>query len=116
MFLSIKGIYYQAEVLGQPITWITPYAFAHDVSTWGEPRGSHQYPWGSPGITKGLSCGTWDTDHGAWQQRHVGTQPPVTLGCPEAACTSLPSSLCPQSYQPLTINLWEPDWWSKGKR
>lgn len=33
VFLSIKGIYYQAEVLGQPVTWITPYAFAHDVST-----------------------------------------------------------------------------------
>ncbi|XP_048677319.1 pescadillo homolog isoform X4 [Caretta caretta] len=31
VFLSIKGIYYQAEVLGQPITWITPYAFAHDI-------------------------------------------------------------------------------------
>lgn len=34
VFLSIKGIYYQAEVLGQPVTWITPYTFAHDVSTW----------------------------------------------------------------------------------
>uniref|UniRef100_A0A8C2TVV8 Pescadillo homolog n=1 Tax=Coturnix japonica TaxID=93934 RepID=A0A8C2TVV8_COTJA len=33
VFLSIKGIYYQAEVLGQPITWVTPYAFAHDHPT-----------------------------------------------------------------------------------
>uniref|UniRef100_A0A8D0HP05 Pescadillo homolog n=1 Tax=Sphenodon punctatus TaxID=8508 RepID=A0A8D0HP05_SPHPU len=33
VFLSIKGIYYQAEVLGQPITWITPYAFSHDHPT-----------------------------------------------------------------------------------
>lgn len=32
VFLSIKGIYYQAEVLGQPIVWIAPYAFSHDVS------------------------------------------------------------------------------------
>lgn len=36
VFLSIKGIYYQAEVLGQPIVWITPYAFSHDVSVHGE--------------------------------------------------------------------------------
>lgn len=36
VFLSIKGIYYEAEVLGQPIVWITPYAFSHDVSaSWG---------------------------------------------------------------------------------
>uniref|UniRef100_A0A8C4UHD7 Pescadillo homolog n=1 Tax=Falco tinnunculus TaxID=100819 RepID=A0A8C4UHD7_FALTI len=33
VFLSIKGIYYQAEVLGQPITWITPYTFSHDHPT-----------------------------------------------------------------------------------
>ncbi|XP_051888372.1 pescadillo [Pristis pectinata] len=33
VFLSIKGIYYQAEILGQPITWIVPYAFAHDHPT-----------------------------------------------------------------------------------
>nr|XP_033812781.1 LOW QUALITY PROTEIN: pescadillo homolog [Geotrypetes seraphini] len=33
VFLSIKGIYYQAEVLGQPVTWITPYAFAHNHPT-----------------------------------------------------------------------------------
>lgn len=37
VFLSIKGIYYQAEVLGQPIVWIMPYAFSHDVSV---PTGS----------------------------------------------------------------------------
>ncbi|XP_026577980.1 pescadillo homolog isoform X2 [Pseudonaja textilis] len=33
VFLSIKGIYYQAEVLGQLITWITPYAFSHNHPT-----------------------------------------------------------------------------------
>lgn len=33
VFLSIKGIYYQAEVLGQPIVWIAPYAFSHDHPT-----------------------------------------------------------------------------------
>ncbi|NXP22180.1 PESC protein, partial [Scytalopus superciliaris] len=33
VFLSIKGIYYQAEVLGQLVTWITPYTFAHDHPT-----------------------------------------------------------------------------------
>ncbi|XP_006147988.1 pescadillo homolog isoform X1 [Tupaia chinensis] len=33
VFLSIKGIYYQVEVLGQPIVWITPYTFSHDHPT-----------------------------------------------------------------------------------
>lgn len=28
VFLSIKGIYYQAEVMGQTITWIIPYQFS----------------------------------------------------------------------------------------
>jgi len=32
VFLSIKGIYYQAEVLGQTLTWITPYQFSTNVS------------------------------------------------------------------------------------
>lgn len=33
VFLSIKGIYYQAEVMGQLITWLVPYQFSHDHPT-----------------------------------------------------------------------------------
>ncbi|CAH2294928.1 pescadillo homolog [Pelobates cultripes] len=33
VFLSIKGIYYQADILGQTVTWISPYAFSHDHPT-----------------------------------------------------------------------------------
>lgn len=32
VFLSIKGIYYQAQVKGQSVTWIVPYQFAQHVS------------------------------------------------------------------------------------
>ena len=33
MFLSIKGIYYQAIVNGENVTWLTPYQFCHEVSS-----------------------------------------------------------------------------------
>ncbi|KZV92129.1 pescadillo-family protein [Exidia glandulosa HHB12029] len=31
VFLSIKGVYYQAEVMGQTITWLVPYQFAQSI-------------------------------------------------------------------------------------
>ena len=33
VFLSIKGIYYQAEINNQPITWLVPYQFCQEVPT-----------------------------------------------------------------------------------
>ncbi|KAL4636112.1 hypothetical protein GN956_G13247 [Arapaima gigas] len=30
VFLSIKGIYYQADILGQAVTWLVPYQFSHN--------------------------------------------------------------------------------------
>ncbi|CAB4061990.1 PES1 [Lepeophtheirus salmonis] len=32
VFVSIKGIYYQVEVMGQTVTWIVPHNFAYDTS------------------------------------------------------------------------------------
>ncbi|KAH9025871.1 Pescadillo N-terminus-domain-containing protein [Lactarius pseudohatsudake] len=31
VFLSIKGIYYQAEVMDQPVTWLIPYQFTQNI-------------------------------------------------------------------------------------
>lgn len=31
VFLSIKGIYYQAEIMGETLTWITPYKFYQEI-------------------------------------------------------------------------------------
>lgn len=36
VFFSIKGIYYQADIKGQTITWIVPYQFSTDVCKRGE--------------------------------------------------------------------------------
>jgi pescadillo len=30
-FLSIKGVYYQAEVMDQSVTWLAPYQFTQNV-------------------------------------------------------------------------------------
>jgi pescadillo protein len=30
-FVTIKGIYYQAEIHGQRITWLVPYQFSQDL-------------------------------------------------------------------------------------
>ena len=32
VFLSIKGVYYQAEVFDQTVTWLVPYQFTQSVS------------------------------------------------------------------------------------
>ena len=33
VFLSIKGVYYQAEIMDQPVTWLVPYQFTQHVSS-----------------------------------------------------------------------------------
>lgn len=33
VFLSVKGIYFQANVKGETITWLVPYMFTQNVST-----------------------------------------------------------------------------------
>ena len=33
VFLSVKGIYYQAEIMGQKVTWLVPYAFTQEVQS-----------------------------------------------------------------------------------
>ena len=33
VFLSVKGIYYQAEIMGQKVTWLVPYAFTQEIQS-----------------------------------------------------------------------------------
>lgn len=33
VFLSIKGVYYQAEIMDQTVTWLVPYLFTQNVSS-----------------------------------------------------------------------------------
>jgi pescadillo protein len=33
VFLSIKGVYYQAEIMDQLVTWLVPYQFTQNVSS-----------------------------------------------------------------------------------
>lgn len=33
VFISIKGFYYQAEILGQPVTWLVPHQLAQVLPT-----------------------------------------------------------------------------------
>jgi pescadillo protein len=33
VFLSIKGVYYQAEIMDQLVTWLVPYQFTQSVSS-----------------------------------------------------------------------------------
>jgi len=92
VFLSIKGIYYQAEVLGQPVTWITPYAFAHDVSTWAEHGRTRA------GRVRRRSCCAAGRgrggDHVGRRGQHAGTQPP---SIPRGGCTCVPGAWLYQS-------------------
>ena len=32
VFVSIKGYYYQAEIMSQRVTWVVPHNFPHNVS------------------------------------------------------------------------------------
>ncbi|SCV70405.1 BQ2448_1799 [Microbotryum intermedium] len=46
VFLSIKGIYFQAEVQGQTVTWLVPYMFTQTVSYLGfAPKGTLWEGW-----------------------------------------------------------------------
>ena len=40
-FLSIKGVYYQAEVMDQTITWLVPYQFTQNVRSDRACRGTY---------------------------------------------------------------------------
>ena len=55
VFVSVKGYYYQAEVQGQPVTWLVPHQLGQ-VREWGGGTGSAAL---RGGWARGGSSRTW---------------------------------------------------------